>query len=143
MNNCKIDYYNYDERLYPEFPRIAYCKVSKVDDIIHVHLECDKLINDLEDDIGYDNSGKFLSLTIGQWHHMQTGKYIANEDFCDLTEMEAYQYEYISGVIKIPVDKDYRACYHNYLDKRVRISFIPYDMLTKNVGKTIFEYRIQ
>lgn len=127
MNRVSVEYINFDPKLHQEFPVILRCKVYSKLDIINVELEGDRLLNDLTDDIGYDIGGKYVSLSTGQWHNIETGKFISNDDFYDLNEEETYMYDYVSFLIKIYTKFDYRACYQNDFDRKIKVSFIPFE----------------
>lgn len=145
MNNVSIEYINYDPGIHTQFPTIISSKVYSKDGIINLYIEGTNIFNEIIDDIGYDNGGKYLSVTIGQWHHVNTGNFISNEDFYELCEAEVYDYDYVSILIKIYIKDDYRACYHNDFDRKVVISFIPYKKLNftdKNCTKKLFEYKV-
>ena len=132
MNKVKLEYINYNPNIHQEFPLIRKCKVYTKDNIINVSIEGTRIFNEIIDDIGYDNLGKYISITIGQWHHIETGRFLPTEDFFELTEFDGYLYEYVSILIKIYSDGDYRACYHNDFDKKFTVSFIPYKILNFN-----------
>lgn len=134
MNKVKIDYVNYDVNIHNEFPLIRKCDVYSKDGIYNLFVEGTAIFNEIVDDIGYDNHGKYISVTMGQWHHSQTGKFISSEDYMDLDEFEAYLYDYVSVIVKMYLDGDYRACYHNDYDRKFTVSFIPFKKL--NFTKT-------
>jgi hypothetical protein len=145
MNNVEIDYINYYPNIHRQFPIILSSKVYTKDGIINLVLEGSSIFNEIVDDIGYDNKGKYLSVIIGQWHHIETGNFISNEDFYDLDEQYTYDYDYVSILIKIYTKEDYRACYHNDFDRKIVISFIPYTMINfteRNCTKKLFEYKL-
>lgn len=129
MINHKLEYINYDPKLHVEFPTVTKYSVYSKNGIINLTVEGSNMFNEIVDDIGYDNQGKYISLSIGQWHHSETGKFISNEEFFDLDEYQAYLYDYVSVLIKIYVKEDYRTCYHNDFDRKIVISFIPYGMI--------------
>lgn len=144
MNKVNIEYINYNPNIHQEFPVILSSKVYSKDNIINVYIEGSNIFNEIIDDIGYDNEGKYLSISMGEWHHIETGKFISNEDFYDLEESQIYDYDYVSVMIKIYVKGDYRPCYHNDFDRKVTISFIPFNKLNftdKNCSKKLFEYK--
>lgn len=124
-----VEYVNYDPYLHTQFPILTSSKVISKNGIINLTINSNGIFNEIVDDIGYDNNGKYISITIGQWHHTVTGKYITNEEFYDLEEFEVYQYDYVFILIKIYAKGDYRSCFHNDYDKSVTISFIPYEMI--------------
>lgn len=145
MSKVKIEYINYDPKIHRQFPVITSCKVYSKDKIINLAIEGSGIFNEIIDDVGYDNLGKYLSISFGQWHHMETGNFLSNEDFYDLDEFEVYYYEYVSALIKIYVTEDYRSCFHNDFDRKVVISFIPYKMLNftdNSCEKSMFTYKI-
>lgn len=143
MNKVNIEYINYDPDIHKQFPVVIASKVYTKDDIINLYIEGNNIFNEIIDDIGYDNNGKYISVTIGQWHHAITGNFISNEDFYELSEEKVYDYDYVSILIKIYIKDDYRACYHNDFDRKVVISFIPYKKLSftdKNCTEKLFDY---
>lgn len=135
--DASVEYINYIREVHQTFPRLLSCKIYSKNGIINMELNGSYIFNEIIDDIGYDNKGKFISITIGQWHHIETGNYISNEEFYDLSEKETYDYDYVSILIKIYIKDDYRACYHNDYDRKVKISFIPYNMIdfSENTSK--------
>lgn len=145
MNKVNIEYINYDPIIHRDFPIVLAFKVYTKDNIINLYIEGNNIFNEIIDDIGYDNNGKYISVTIGQWHHAITGNFISNEDFYELNEAEIYDYDYVSILLKIYTNDDYRACYHNDFDRKIVISFIPYKKLNftdKNCTKKLFEYKL-
>ncbi len=145
MNNVDIEYINYDPNIHLNFPLLKTCKVYSKNEIINVYLEGTKIFNDINNDVGYDNKGKYLSITIGQWHNIGTGKSISNEEFYELSELDVYEYDYVSIVVKVYVTEDYRACYHNDYNNKIVISFIPYKMINfteNNADSNPFIYKM-
>lgn len=145
MNKVNVEYINYDPKIHKHFPIVLSAKVYTKDNIINLYIEGSNIFNEIVDDIGYDNGGKYISVTIGQWHHAVTGNFISNEEFYELSEAEVYDFDYISILIKIYVKDDYRACYHNDFDKKIVISFIPYKKLNftdKNCTEKLFDYKL-
>lgn len=142
-NNCYIDIVNYDKKIHTEFPNLISCNIFEKNTIINVYLEFDRVIDDIYDDIGYDNKGKYISINIGQWHNIQTGKYISVEDFYELDEMLSYDYEFVFIEIKIYIKEDYRVCYHNYMDRKIQMSFIPYNILNFNIKNCDSKYIVR
>lgn len=144
-NNVEIEYFNYNPELHLDFPVITSCKVYKKNNIINLYLEGSLFFEQIIDDIGFDNNGRYLLVSIGQWHHTETGIGISNETFYDLSEEETYYYDHVSVSIKIYTKENYRPCYHNDLDRRLVISFIPYEMIkfTENeADEKIFTYKV-
>lgn len=129
MIKCTVEYVNYDSYIHKDFPTLRNCKVFSKNGIINVYLESHRIINEIVDDIGYDSKGKFICISVGQWHNSETGEYISQEEFFDLSEYESYKYDHVSANLKIYVKDDYRACYLNEYDRKVCISLIPYSSL--------------
>lgn len=129
MTNYTLSYCNYNPELYKTFPVVVDCKIYEKDTIINLDISCTNIINTIDDDIGYDNSGKYISIVIGQWHNIKTGEYIPIEEFYDLDECSVYSYDYVYVEIKIPVKGSYKSCYHNYMDRKAKISLIPSPLL--------------
>lgn len=129
MVKCDVEYINYCPEIHQQFPILKEFRAFEKNGIINLYLEGTSIFNEIIDDIGYDNQGKFLSVTVGEWHHSESGEFISNDEFFDLDEYESHLYDYVSIVVKIYVKGDYRSCYHNDFDKRVTISFIPYNII--------------
>lgn len=144
MLKTKIEYVNYNDKIHSEFPRILSCKVYEKNEIINIDLDCSNIITDINDDICYDNTGKYIHICVGQWHNIETGKYISEGDFFDLDEFSTYEYEYVEAIIKVYSKDQYRVYYHNYMDRKIKISLIPsknLDFNCLNCMKKIFEYK--
>lgn len=142
MNNVNIEYFNYNPKLHIKFPTIKKCEVYSKNGIINVSIVGSLIFNNISDDIGYDNLGRYISITIGQWHHIETGKYLSEEDFFELNEQETYLYDYVYVLIKIYTKNNYRSCYHNDFDKKVIISFIPYDILNFSSKDSDYNFNV-
>ena len=144
-NKVEIEYFNYNPKIHLDFPVITSCKVYSKNNILNLYIEGNRFFDQIIDDIGYDGNGRHLLVSIGQWHHIESGVSISNETFYDLSDEESYNFEYVSVNIKIYTKEDYRSCFHNDLDRRAVISFIPYKMIkfTENeANEKIFTYKV-
>lgn len=144
-NKVEIEYVNYNPELHLDFPAITSCKVYSKNNILNLYLEGNCFFDHIVDDIGYDINGRHLLVSVGQWHHIESGVGISNETFYDLSDEESYNFDYVSVNIKIYTKEDYRSCFHNDLDRRVVISFIPYKMLKfteSESSEKIFTYKV-
>lgn len=132
---------NFDEKIHKEFPKILSCKIYEKNDIINIDVTCSSIINDINTDIGYDNSGRYIFLSIGQWHNISSGKYISENDFYSLEEFEVQNYDYVENLIKLYTKESYKIHIHNYMDKKIKISLIPLNMLNffENDSNIIFK----
>jgi len=143
MLKSKIEYINFNELLHKQFPRILNCKIYEKNDIINFDITCSNIVLDISDDISYDSLGKYITISIGQWHNIESGKYISLEDFVDLEEYDVYNYEYVEVVIKVYTDQNYKVYFHNYMDRRIKVSLIPEKLVSfgcNDCHKKIFEF---
>lgn len=137
-----ISYINFDELIHKEFPRILSCKIYEKDAIINMEINCSSLVNDINSDVCYDNTGKYIFISIGQWHNNISGEYISENDFYSLNDCEVHNYDYVEGIIKIYTNKSYKTYIHNFMDKKIKISLIPSNMLDflENKSNLIFKF---
>ena len=77
INKISIAHVNYTEEINTTFPKLLICKSHDNNGILNLELTFNQSINDIYDDLSFDNEGKYISICIGQWHHKTTGKYIS------------------------------------------------------------------
>lgn len=144
MLRIKIEYLNYNENIQNSFPRIITCKLYEKNSIFNLELFCSNIVADIFDDICYDSNGKYISICIGQWHNMRTGEYLPLEEILDLDEFQIYEYEYVEAIIKIYTNKKYKLYYHNYMDRNIKISLIPQELVNfdcRDCKEKLFDYK--
>lgn len=137
----KIEYINYEENIHKTFPKIVKCEVVEHNEIINIDLLCSNIVMDINNDICYDTFGRYLFICIGQWHNNQTGEYISVEEFYDLDENQVMDYEYVEGVIKFYTKEKYEVFYRNYMDRKLKISLIPSEVLDSKKEKILFSLK--
>ncbi len=141
MIDVKIDYINFNPKLHKEFPIIRQCKVYQKNNIVNVFVDTNKDIEDVTDDISFDNKGKFYFISYGQWHHVESGKYLPLDDLYSLEDHEYGDYEYVSFVVKLYTNNNWKSCYHENSGSKILISFIPNHMIDfkESDAKIIFK----
>lgn len=127
MLKIEATYINYDEKIHKQFPNLISCKVYDKNAIINVDLRFTQIINDINCDVGYDSHGRYISVSIGQWHHNISGEYISENDFFELDDV--YDYDYVEYLLKLYTKESYKVHIHNFMDRNIKISLIPVDML--------------
>jgi hypothetical protein len=126
--NVIVDHCNYIPELHDgKFPQIEHCTVISKDNFLNVILKTTKEINQLVDDIGFDDNGRFISLTFYQWHHKVNGNKINIEDILDSEEYDDI-YENVSTAIKIYTKTTYLP-FVNQTGTKIVINFVPYDLV--------------
>lgn len=136
INKISIAHINYTEEINTTFPKLLICKSHDNNGILNLELTFNQSINDIYDDLSFDNEGKYISICIGQWHHKTTGKYISFEDFMFLDDLQVQDYEYIELYVKIYSKREYKILYHNYFGSVIKVSLIPKELLTFNNKKS-------
>jgi hypothetical protein len=120
---------NYDPKIhFYSFPQISPIETNIKNGIINIEFASSLVVEEILDDIGFDDIGRYISLMISQWHNTKTGEKISTEELIDSNE-DVDNYESVSCIIKVYTNEKYKVLYHNGFDRNIKISLIPFDMV--------------
>lgn len=124
-----IEYFNYDPIKHSNFLQLQSVKLAERNGILNLFLYFNYTIQSINDGIGFDKKGKYIFLSFGEWRNIETGLYISDDEYYLLNNNDINQYEYVSINVNIYTDRKYEIHYTENISNRIKISFIPFDLL--------------